>query len=260
MQSTLRASYTGHYRRGLIALLEVLEFRSNNTAHGPVIDALMLVTRYAKAGNLTYYPIGETVPAHRGTGGDWSDLVHRIDTRGRARATRMVYEVVTSQALREQLRCKEIWVVGADSWRNAEEDLPADFEERRGENYGELRKPMDPAVFIHELRSEMITELEALDAALPKLDWLSIAERASGAITFTKYEAAPEPRNLRRIKAEVQRRWGTVALIDILKEAVLRTGALDEVSAIVGGGTLPPTVLAERLMLAIYAYATNTGI
>ncbi len=260
MQSTLRASYTGHYRRGLIALLEVLEFRSNNTAHGPVIDALMLVTRYAKAGNLTYYPIGETVPAHRGTGGDWSDLVHRIDTRGRARATRMVYEVVTSQALREQLRCKEIWVVGADSWRNAEEDLPADFEERRGENYGELRKPMDPAVFIHELRSEMITELEALDAALPKLDWLSIAERASGAITFTKYEAAPEPRNLRRIKAEVQRRWGTVALIDILKEAVLRTGALDEVSAIVGGGTLPPTVLAERLMLAIYAHATNTGI
>lgn len=32
VQTTLKASYTGHYRRGLIALLEVLEFRSNNTA------------------------------------------------------------------------------------------------------------------------------------------------------------------------------------------------------------------------------------
>lgn len=32
VQTTLRASYTGHYRRGLIALLNVLEFRSSNTA------------------------------------------------------------------------------------------------------------------------------------------------------------------------------------------------------------------------------------
>ena len=126
VQTTLRSSYTGHYRRGLIALLDVLEFRSNNSAHRPVIDALTLISRYAKAGNLTYYPLGETVPAHRGTTGDWSDLVYRADTRGRQRVTRMVYEVVTFQALREQLRCKEIWVVGADSWRNPDEDLPAD--------------------------------------------------------------------------------------------------------------------------------------
>src|SRR5664279_5392711 len=145
VQTTLRASYTGHYRRGLIALLQVLEFRSNNSAHRPVIDALGLISRYAKAGNLTYYPLGENVPAHRGTSGDWSDLVYRADTPGRARVTRMVYEVVTFQALREQLRCKEIWVVGADSWRNPDEDLPADFEQRRSENYGELRKPLDRA-------------------------------------------------------------------------------------------------------------------
>jgi len=32
------------------------------------------------------------------------------------------------QALREKLRCKEIWVVGANRYRNPEEDLPADFE------------------------------------------------------------------------------------------------------------------------------------
>lgn len=260
VQTTLRASYTGHYRRGLIALLDVLKFRSNNTAHRPVIDALALVSRYAKAGNLTYYPIGEHVPTHRGASGDWSDLIYRADTRGRERVTRMVYEVATFQALREQLRCKEIWVLGADSWRNPDEDLPADFEQRRRENYGELRKPLDPSVFVGDLRSEMTAALDELDTAVPNLDWLGITDRASGAITLSKYEAAPEPRNLRRIKAEVQRRWGTVALIDILKEAVLRTGCLNEVSAVAGSGTLPVDVLAERLMLAIYAYGTNTGI
>jgi TnpA family transposase len=185
---------------------------------------------------------------------------YRADTRGRERVTRMVYEVATFQALREQLRCKEIWVVGADSWRNPEEDLPADFEQRRSENYGELRKPLDPSVFIGDLRSEMTAALDELHASIPELEWLDITDRASGAITLPKYEAAPEPRNLRRIKAEVQRRWGTVALIDILKETVLRTGCLTEVSAVAGSGTLPVEVLAERLMLAVYAYGTNTGI
>lgn len=84
----------------------------------------------------------------------------------------MVYEVVTFQALREQLRCKEIWVVGADSWRNPDEDLPADFEERRSENYRELRKPLDPTVFIDDLREEMTAALGELNAGIPTLDWL----------------------------------------------------------------------------------------
>ena len=39
-RKVFKASYTNHYRRGLIRLLGVLEFRSNNTAHQPVIDAL----------------------------------------------------------------------------------------------------------------------------------------------------------------------------------------------------------------------------
>ena len=34
------------------------EFRSTNTAHQPVIEALRLIGRYARAGNLTYYPAG----------------------------------------------------------------------------------------------------------------------------------------------------------------------------------------------------------
>lgn len=44
-RKVFKASYTNHYRRGLIRLLGVLEFRSNNTAHQPVIDALGLIVR-----------------------------------------------------------------------------------------------------------------------------------------------------------------------------------------------------------------------
>jgi hypothetical protein len=228
--------------------------------HQPVIEALTLIRRYAEAGNITYYPLGETVPGHRGLGGDWQDVAYRADKRGQRRVVRMVYEVATFQALRDQLRCKEIWVVGADTWRNPDEDLPADFAERREENYRELRKPLDPAVFVEELREQMRAELAALNEEMPHLGWLEITERRSGAIKLTPLSAQPEPRNLRRVKAEVLRRWGSVPMVDMLKEAVLRTGCLAAVTSVATGGSIPPDVLAERLLLAIYAYGTNTGI
>ena len=258
--TTLRASYTGHYRRGLIQLLDVLEFRSSNTTHRPVIEALELIGRYAIAGNLSYYPPGEQIPAHPGLRGDWEPLVSKTDTRGRCRTVRMTYEVATFRELRDRLRCKEIWVVGADRWRNPDEDLPADFEARRAEHYRELRKPMNAEVFTAPLRDEMRAELAALTAALPTVDWLQITDRPAGAIKLTPIDAAPEPRNLRRIKGEVLRRWGTVPLIDMLKEAVLRTGCLTAVTSVAGRGAIPDEDLAERLLLAIYGYGTNTGI
>ncbi len=155
MKATLRASYTNHYRVGLIKLLDVLGFRSNNTTHRPVLDALELIRRYANAGNPRYYPAGEHIPVHRGLSGDWDALVHTTDTRGRRRVVRMVFVICTFQALREQLRCKEIWVVGAGKWRNPAEDLPADFGDRRAEHYHALRKPLDATAFVDELREQM---------------------------------------------------------------------------------------------------------
>lgn len=260
VRTTLKASYSNHYRRGLIALLDVLEFRSNNDTHRPVLDALDLIRRYADT-RLTYLPAGETVPTHKGLLGDWNELVFTDRAKGPKRVVRGVYEICTFQALRDSLRCKEIWVVGAEKWRNPDEDLPADFEAQRATHYAALRKPLDPTAFIDQLREEMRTELAALDTALPKLPWLEIAERGrNGPIRLTDLDAAPEPRNLRRLKAEVRTRWGTVPLIDMLKEAVLRTGCLATATTMAGRGDLAPEVLAERLMLAIYAYGTNTGI
>jgi hypothetical protein len=127
VRTTLRASYTNHYRRALIELLDVLEFRSNNATNRPVLDALYLIRRNTEL-RATYYPAGES----RGT-------------------------------------------------------------------FGGSRPRSAPG-------------------------------------------------------------GDTVPLIDMLKEAVLRTGCLNAVTAAAGRGDLAPDVLAERLLLASYAYGTNTGI
>ena len=62
------------------------------------------------------------------------------------------------------------------------------------------------------------------------------------------------------MKAELLRQWGSVPLIDFLKEAVLRTGCLEPIRSVAGGGSIPPDVLTERLILAIFAHGTGTGI
>jgi len=45
-QRSFKASYANHYRAGLIQILEALEFRSNNTVHRPVLEALELIKRH----------------------------------------------------------------------------------------------------------------------------------------------------------------------------------------------------------------------
>ena len=262
-QKVFKASYTSHYRSGLIALTGALEFRSTNTARTPVLQALELIKLYKAetTHNTQYYARGEQVPLDGVIPADLRELLYNTDKRGRPRILRSVYEYGVFQTLREKLRCKEIWVTGADRWRNPDDDLPKDFEANRAENYQALRKPLDPATFIGELREEMETELAALNEALPALDWLQIKERKNGgAIILTPLEAAPEPRNLRRLKAAVKARWGTVPLLDMLDETALRTGCLNAFSTAGTRSDIDPAVLFQRLLLLIYAYGTNAGI
>jgi hypothetical protein len=63
VRTVLRASYSNYYRRMLVAL----EFRCNNTAYRPVMQALDLLERYATVdGKLRFYAEGTTGPDRGG--------------------------------------------------------------------------------------------------------------------------------------------------------------------------------------------------
>ena len=182
-QRVFKASYTNHYRTGLIQILEALEFGSTNTVHAPMMDALALIKRYkAEASNrIKCYALGEHAPIEGVVPPELVELLYRADSKRCQRILRSVYECGVFQALRDKLRCKEIWVLGAEKWRNPDDDLPKDFEANRVENYGKLRKPLDPKRFTAELAEEMDAELSALNDALGKgLAWLKISDRKSG--------------------------------------------------------------------------------
>ena len=154
LRTVIRTAYRAHYRRVVPALLAALDFHSNNAAHQPLVEALALVRRYADTA-LHTFPSDADVPLDGVVPALWRDAVVQEDSRGRERVNRLTYELCVLETLREQLRCKEVWVAGADRYRNPDEDLPADFAARRTAYYGALALPLEAERFTADLRDEM---------------------------------------------------------------------------------------------------------
>ena len=191
LRAVIRNSYRGHYRRMVPKLLAALEFRSNNDRHRPVMQALDLVKHFADT-QVRAFPPDEDVPLDGVVRGLWRDAVVEQDGAGRNRVNRITYEIAVLEALREQLRCKEIWVVGANRYRNPDQDLPADFEENRREYYQALNLPLDAERFIADGQGEMGGTLGKLGNGLKQKRHVRRSAKGGGWITLTPLVAQPD--------------------------------------------------------------------
>jgi len=76
-------------------------------------------------------------------------------------------------------------------------------------------------------------------------------------IIVPKLDTLPEPVNLGRLKDAVHARWGTVDLLDLLKEADLLTGFTEEFTSVASRDVIPRELLRRRLVL--FGLGTNMG-
>jgi TnpA family transposase len=258
LRTVIRNSYSGHYRQVVPKLVETLTFRSNNEVHQPVISALELVKRYADT-RLRFFPVEENIPLSV-VRGLWREAVVETDTRGRSRVNRITYEICVLEALREQLRCKEIWVVGANRYRNPDEDLPADFETQRTVYYQALNLPLEADRFVVGLQEKMRKALHTFDAGLARNPGVRINEKAGGWISVTPLTAQPEPINLAALKAEIAEAWPMTSLLDMLKETDLRLNFTDVLRSPTAYETLDRAILRPRLLLCLHGIGTNAGL
>jgi TnpA family transposase len=253
----LRASYAAHYRRMVPQLLQALAFRSSNAVHQPLIQALELLKRYAGS-NQRLYPRREHVPLHGVVPPAIEELVVRTGAKGRKRVDRINYEICVLQRLREQLRCKEIWVVGADRYRNPDEDLPQDFDAKRDSYYDDLGQPREANAFVERLQDAMKAALDTLDRGMPKNPSVKILPR--GRLVVSPLVALPEPLHLVDLKGELVVRWPMTSLLDILKETDLRVGVTPHFASLTSHELLDPETLQRRLLLCLYGLGTNAGL
>lgn len=255
----IRSSYSRHYRRLVPSLLSVLEFRSNNEVHRPVISALELLKKYADS-QKRYYPIDDSIPIDGVLKAGWQEFLIETDSKGNERINRINYEISVLQALRERLRCKEIWVVGANRYRNPDEDLPTDFEQHRENYYQALQLPMDVESFITPLKTALSSNLITLNEGILKNKKVKILDKKNGWISVTPLDKQAEPLNILRLKSELVQKWPMTSLLDVLKEADLRIAFTDSFKSLASREVLDKDVLQKRLLLCLYGLGTNTGL
>jgi TnpA family transposase len=259
VQTVMRSSYRSHYRRMLPPLLETLEFRSNNATHQPLIRALALLKQYLQS-RMRTYPAEEDIPLDGVVRELWRDAVLETDPQGRPRINRITYEICVLQALRDQVRCKEVWVVGADRYRNPDDDVPPDFAVHRSTYYAALHLPSTAEDFMRQVQQEMRTELAALDQDLPRNSDVTILPKAKGWIKLSPLAPQPEPGHLLALKAEIARRWPMTSLLDVLKETDVRVGLTRCFRSPTAWENLDRETLQYRLLLTLYGVGTGAGL
>jgi hypothetical protein len=70
------------------------------------------------------------------------------DLAGAGRVERIPYKMCVLITLRDALRRREVYVLGAGRWKGPDEDLPDDFQDNRDVRYAALAKPLDTTEFI----------------------------------------------------------------------------------------------------------------
>ena len=236
------------------------------------MDALALLQRYADIPNsVKLYDAVDKVPIKGVVPDGWLEAIvdatgkdatgKIVDTSGKIE--RVSYELCVLVALKDALRRREIYVVGASRWRNPEEDLPADFEDNRDVHYQNLQQPLDGSVFIATLKEAMRASMKECSEA--------IARNRSGGTKVKTLRGEPRwhvpdlgkletPANLQALHQQVAARWGVIDLLDFLKEADHVTCFTDAFSTIATREATPREVIRKRLLLVLYALGTNVGV
>ena len=259
VHKVIRSSFANHYRRIIPQLLEVLEFRSNNESHRPLIKALELLKKYALS-KQRYYDSSEDIPIDGVLKSGWKEILLEKTDDGKERINRINYEISVLQALRERLSCKEIWVVGANRYRNPDEDLPTDFELHRQVYYQALTLPENVETFISNLQQQMAEGLEKLDKGMPNNSDVTIIGKGKGLIKLSPFDPVEEPINLKQLKGEINRLWHQTSLLDILKETDLRVNFTRNFKSMGTREIIDRDSLQKRLLLCLYGMGTNTGL
>jgi hypothetical protein len=260
-QAVMHRKFAGHYRRMLPALLENLQFRSDNRFQ-PLIEALAIIQKHL---HTHYESFPGTVPIEGVVTPKWHEKVlEKVENE--VKVNRSYYELCVLEKLERALKCKEVWVEGSHAFRNPGDDLPGDWgeENRRTLHYQELGKPVDAHTFVESLRERLTKALEQFNRVLPSVGHLRIfhpnKKENRGLWALTKLEPQPEPQSVGLIKDEISNHYGMLDLLDVFVEA---DRLVDFTRFFTHSGTKEVRsreTLRPLLILDLFAEGTNTGI
>ena len=222
LHTKLRRAYTHYYRRLLPLIFNTLDLRCEGSHQEPLMEGIALLKEYGDQPVKVPYPAEVNVPLDGVLSPEWQTAVTTVGVEGEPTIDRATYELALLRTVREKLRCKELWVMGAKRYRNPHEDLPKDFEMKREHYYQDLQQPLGAESFISQLQADMTEALTQLNQGLPDNPKVRLLNHRDGWIQLTPLTEQPEPEHLRQLKSEISQRWSVVPLLDVLKETEVR--------------------------------------
>src|SRR5207244_351363 len=79
-------------------------------------------------------------------------------------------------------------------------------------------------------------------------------------IVVPQIDKLPDPPTLQALKDELERRWGMIDLLDVLKEADHVTGFTDEFTSVASREITGREEARRRLLLLLFGLGTNMGV
>ena len=275
--------YSHAHRKVLLQLLNAFTFKTNSPEGRDLLDAIAFIKKHQDSTD-TYYPDAVPVPIGKVIPASWKSMVFEADDlpvtttadvaikddgisaddteklASPIKIHRFNYEIAVLESLREKLRCKLIWIEGAYRYRNPDDDLPADWETSREARYLQLGLPLHGADFVKQLKNKLHLNLQNLNDTILHNKKVKIMDKNGGHIKVTPLKAQPPAPFIDALQREINRRWSTINLIDILKEADFRVDFTKQFHSIGNREILDGELLQKRLLLCLYALGSNTGL
>ncbi len=282
VQTKMRSLYSHAHRQALLPLLEAFVFKTNTSSGKELLKAIEFIKKHRSCVK-EFYPKSAKAPIDV-IPNEWRTAVLEIETpldpkpldqetkekRSKEKpknilykVRRMNYEIAILEELCRQLQCKSIWIEGAYRYRNPDEDAPQDFDERKEHYYKMLGLPLDPKVFVKELKEKLEISLKELNESIlenPKVKIIPFKKGEGGKIKISPSGPQAHPTNLKVLQQYIKRRWANTNLLDVLKETDLRVNFTECFRTVARKEALDKTKLRKRLLLSIYAIGSNTGL
>lgn len=271
VNTKIHSLYSHAHRKVLLELLKSFTFQSSTPQGEQLVKAINFVIKNIDAPG-THYSETESVPITDVIATQWKTMVmepyavspeHSAENNSALgyRVNKFNYEVAVLGALHSQLMYKSVWIEGAYRYRDPTADLPGDWEINREYYYKLMGLPLDPEEFVQGLKGELHLNLQLLNDNIASNKKVKIIDtKKGGRFKITPYDAQDEPANIKELQREINKRWATLNLIDILKETDLRIGFTKQFHSNASREILDKDQLHKRLLLSLFGIGSNTGL
>lgn len=255
----MHSLYSHAHRKTLLTLLDALSLKTNLNDSKPLLEAIEIIKLHRDSSD-EYYSGDINPPIKNVIPDEWQNLVVTTLENGTQKINKVNYELSVLQELKKQLNCKMIWIEGAFRYRDPDQDLPKDFEKNRSYYYSLLGLPLNAYEFVAPRKKQLHENLKALNNDISINERVEIINKDGGHIKITPYAPQAEPANIKKLHQAIKNEYGTINLIDMLKESDIQIEFTNLMQTVASRENIPREILQFRLLLCLYAIGTNTGL